>query len=84
VREVVVTSLRRIAQKHAGIVLKDVVAYRMRNPKVKDMPMGLHKFFSHAINLMELNLFLGIFQRINKSAYVQYFLKIVTILFHHY
>lgn len=34
VREVIITSLRRIAQKHASVVLKDMVAYRMRNPKL--------------------------------------------------
>jgi hypothetical protein len=35
VREVVATSLRRIAKKHANFVLKNMYMYRMRNPKVK-------------------------------------------------
>jgi hypothetical protein len=56
VREVIITSLRRIAQKHACIVLKDAVAYRMRNSKVKNVLMALHKFLNQAVNVMEFSL----------------------------
>lgn len=70
VREIVITSLRRIAQKHASVVLKDTVAYRMRNPKVKNMLMGLHKFISHAVSPAGLNLFLGISRRMGENQCV--------------
>lgn len=69
-REVVITSLRKIAQKHVGIVLKDAVAYRMRNPKVKNVLMGLYTCFSHGINLTELNLLIGIFQRMGEKQQI--------------
>lgn len=51
VREVVTTSLRRIAKKHPSFVLKNTVAYRMRNPKV-----GLCNFVGNAISQAAIEL----------------------------
>lgn len=46
--EVVTTSLRRIAKKHPSFVLKDTVAYRMRNPKVRNILVVLGHFVGNA------------------------------------
>lgn len=51
VREVVATSLRRIAKRHANLVLKNMYMYRMRNLKVKNVLVWPIHFLSHAVSL---------------------------------
>jgi len=51
VREVVATSLRRIAKRHANLVLKNMYMYRMRNLKVKNVLVWHLHLLSHAVSL---------------------------------
>lgn len=51
VREVVATSLRRIAKRHANLVLKNMYMYRMRNLKVKNVLVWQLHFLSHSVSL---------------------------------
>jgi len=51
VREVVATSLRRIAKRHANLVLKNMYMYRMRNLKVKNVLVWQLHFLCHVVSL---------------------------------